>query len=674
MFKKNSWIVALILALAVTALFTGCIDALEPSTEPTYTEVELGEMNAWGGQPYQRGWSVAGLVFDAGGVNLVAADKGYKNEDFAKATKLVIEVTEGHPNGNLDMSWSGELEDGTPYPSGWELKGGIAHTKSGNTVTIDLTDLRNYDKYVESKIARRRLIIQTGGDANPATWVTKAKLLIPDIPQVVPPNPMAIPGNGKYDFEQITVSDPDNILVDLNKSVIGILTPGGHFPDASITATALTATFNWNLQNIFIEFDDYVGPLIRNAAAGGYKFGVTIKGSATTTARYRVAMGHDSTSGWNVSNLYAGDFNAIASTSGITTEFTLSASAADLKGIVIQLQPTANNSDNVAVTASTMTITSIQIQLIAPTSLTAIPSFAITIPQPVAGKAPEGNQKSVSGKVGTDTNDAWTGAVTWSPALPSDGKFATGTVYRAKVAITAKPGYYIQVPPTTVTVTGPVTGSTAAFDLSNFAVVSGAFAPTEPKIPLEPIGVFFILDKDFTDGVAAFSNKWWESYPLQYSEWGDRENIVVDDSGDPDVVISTIPTRAQDYHGFELFFGTSSITWSSPPRVSMDLDPSIYKIKITVEGSIQGTVAAGTKFLAVGAGADEHGTGDKLIEEALTGDEDEEFSFSATMPKTFDFKESDSNKAKQRLRFLLSGGEKTGYNISKLEVEILGYW
>jgi hypothetical protein len=181
MFKKNSWIVALILALAVTALFTGCIEALEPEPEVTYTEVNLGDFNAWGGQAYQKGWAVAGIVFDGlGNAQEKAADLGYKNEDFAAATRLVIEMPDdSYPKGNIDLIWGAEKANGVEVTR-WNQTGNITRSKEGNILTIDLTKMNGYSAYKDPSITKRKLVIQAGGD-DMKKLVKSAKLLIPDV-------------------------------------------------------------------------------------------------------------------------------------------------------------------------------------------------------------------------------------------------------------------------------------------------------------------------------------------------------------------------------------------------------------------------------------------------------------------------------------------------------------
>jgi len=450
MFKKNSWIVALILALAVTALFTGCIDALEPSTEVTYTEVELGEMNSWGGQPYQRGWSVAGLVFDAGGVDLVAADKGYKNEDFAKATKLVIEVTDGHPNGNLGVMWSGELEDGTPYPSGWEGKDPIASTKEGNVVTIDLTDLKNYDKYVESKIARRRLIIQTGGDANPATWVTKAKLLIPDIPlPPPPPTPPIYTGAGSYKVPVEGVGfNNTSFYVDLNNAGEEPgLNGGGVKGVKKIEADKLTAGFTATNENFFVQLSAEQGDYLTLAVQRGCTIEIAVVGTFTGATNFSYWLGSGGTENWNTFDAVdQTNANALNGTSIPLTQLG-DGIAGRTESRAFIFRATSVPAGSVA----TLELKSIHFKVTGPGSApTAISAITFTIDWGYTGITAPYAGARVPTKINAAATLPYTGTISWSPA-PVKGEFAALTQYTAVVEVKAKLGNYFSNTPPTIT-------------------------------------------------------------------------------------------------------------------------------------------------------------------------------------------------------------------------------
>jgi len=205
MLKKNSWIVALLLALSLTAfLFTGCVNPLkvEEDTE-TYEEYPLDKgYNAWAGQVYQKGWAIGGIKFQGkGDAIVVAKDLGYDIEMFQKATKLKIEMPDAsYPRSGVDIIWGGEDENGDSGKAGgmWNqqpIAGGSGDVdatfakKDGNVLIIDLTKaLKNYSSY--TKAAKLKIVMQVNapsyGDVE--GLVQKAFLMIPN----TPPPPVSI--------------------------------------------------------------------------------------------------------------------------------------------------------------------------------------------------------------------------------------------------------------------------------------------------------------------------------------------------------------------------------------------------------------------------------------------------------------------------------------------------
>ena len=199
MFKKNSWIVALLLALSLTAfLFTGCVNPLKvvEDTE-TYEEYPLDKgYNAWAGQVYQKGWAIGGIKFQGkGDAIVVAKDLGYDIEMFQKATKLKIEMPDAsYPRSGVDIIWGGEDASGDSGKAGgmWNQQpiaggsGDIDTTfakKDGNVLIIDLTKaLKNYSAY--TKAAKLKIVMQVNapsyGDVE--GLVQKAYLMIPSTP------------------------------------------------------------------------------------------------------------------------------------------------------------------------------------------------------------------------------------------------------------------------------------------------------------------------------------------------------------------------------------------------------------------------------------------------------------------------------------------------------------
>jgi hypothetical protein len=200
MLKKNSWIVALLLALSITAFFIviGCVPALvvEEDNE-VYEEYPLDKgYNAWAGQVYQKGWAIGGIKFQGkGDAIVIAKDVGYDIEMFQKATKLKIEMPDAsYPRSGVDIIWGGEDENGDSGKAGgmWNQQpiaggsGDIDTTfakKDGNVLIIDLQKaLKNYSAY--TKAAKLKIVMQVNapsyGDVE--GLVQKAFLMIPATP------------------------------------------------------------------------------------------------------------------------------------------------------------------------------------------------------------------------------------------------------------------------------------------------------------------------------------------------------------------------------------------------------------------------------------------------------------------------------------------------------------
>jgi len=199
MLKKNSWIVALLLALSLTAfLFTGCVNPLKVEEDnETYEEYPLDKgYNAWAGQVYQKGWAIGGIKFQGkGDAIVIAKDVGYDIEMFQKATKLKIEMPDAsYPRSGVDIIWGGEDASGDSTKGGgmWNQQpiaggsGDIDTTfakKDGNILIIDLTKaLKNYSAY--TKATKLKIVMQVNapsyGDVE--GLVQKAFLMIPNTP------------------------------------------------------------------------------------------------------------------------------------------------------------------------------------------------------------------------------------------------------------------------------------------------------------------------------------------------------------------------------------------------------------------------------------------------------------------------------------------------------------
>jgi hypothetical protein len=199
MLKKNSWIIALLLALSLTAfIIIGCVPPVEVEEDnEVYEEYPLDKgYNAWAGQVYQKGWAIGGIKFQGKGDKLeTAKDLGYDIDMFRNATKLKIEMPDAsYPRSGVAIIWGGEDESGDSGKAGgmWnqqEIAGGSGDVdttfakKDGNVLIIDLTRaLKNYPAY--TKAAKLKIVMQVNapsyGDVE--GLVQKAFLMIPATP------------------------------------------------------------------------------------------------------------------------------------------------------------------------------------------------------------------------------------------------------------------------------------------------------------------------------------------------------------------------------------------------------------------------------------------------------------------------------------------------------------
>jgi len=204
--KKYSWIVALFLALSLSAMFISCgVDPIvsEPPAGDgvTYTEVALGAFNIWAGdKEKQQGWATgADFKFKGVGDKLeTAKDAGYKAEDFQAAQFLEFELVEGAPKFGTEIIWgaaegnasgvtawaSNAISDGTGKPD--SAKGfTIEEGEDGKRIAkIELKKaLSNYGVF-KGTTEEVKIILQHWGGKGIADMVVPgtAKLLIPDTP------------------------------------------------------------------------------------------------------------------------------------------------------------------------------------------------------------------------------------------------------------------------------------------------------------------------------------------------------------------------------------------------------------------------------------------------------------------------------------------------------------
>jgi hypothetical protein len=193
MYKKNSWIVALLVALSFSIFFIGCIDPLAEGSGDggTYTKFELTKFNAWGGNAEnQQGWGSDGAKWDNGKKTVESI--GLTVEMLQKARYLVVEVNDGFPKNNFETIWSSWDESGEPIGnweqfsnitgSGGDLNPGFGK-REGNTLTLEMPKiLKNYSVFMDSSTASITLLIQHWGNGGTGACIKSAHLLISEEP------------------------------------------------------------------------------------------------------------------------------------------------------------------------------------------------------------------------------------------------------------------------------------------------------------------------------------------------------------------------------------------------------------------------------------------------------------------------------------------------------------
>jgi len=187
MIKKNSWIVALLLALSFTTFFS-CVDAYVEEEDDLELVVELGEFNYEAGQKYQLGWATDG--------HSEAKEKlGYKASDWKKADTLVLELKGDNGfEGGFTVIWGGEpktaVNTTAEYGSGWINKklvndngtpisgAGLILSSDKKTARIKLNSLLDSEYFFNTAVTELKICLEYngGGPKTPEDLVAKAGL------------------------------------------------------------------------------------------------------------------------------------------------------------------------------------------------------------------------------------------------------------------------------------------------------------------------------------------------------------------------------------------------------------------------------------------------------------------------------------------------------------------
>jgi len=209
MFKKNSWIAALLAVLSVSIFFIGCIDPLaEPAEDKgEYIEFVLTEFNLFGGNAEnQQGWATKGSWDSKGKV--ITKDIGLTVEMLQQARYLVVEVNDGFPKNNFETIYDSFDAAGNKIGD-WQQFGNITSSsgvlnpgmgeRTGNTLKLPMDKIiKNYStNFMDSNVAAISLYIQHWGNGGTGACIKSAKLLISnDPPPFYDAEDITLPGAG----------------------------------------------------------------------------------------------------------------------------------------------------------------------------------------------------------------------------------------------------------------------------------------------------------------------------------------------------------------------------------------------------------------------------------------------------------------------------------------------
>jgi len=200
MFKKNLWIVALLMVLSFTAFMTtSCVDGLVVEEDTmTYKDVDIGtSFNTWGGQAYQSGWSTDNATWND--PNHTVKNLGLNLDDFLAARYLDIEINGDSLAGAMDVIWGNEK-------NGWNQTNSVAAGGAkGPVIRIDLTRLVGYANYKSSE-EQIRIIIQYNQPGQVKGLVKSATLKIPDFVPFIPVVDIEGVIEETYTYSQIPLS------------------------------------------------------------------------------------------------------------------------------------------------------------------------------------------------------------------------------------------------------------------------------------------------------------------------------------------------------------------------------------------------------------------------------------------------------------------------------------
>ena len=613
MFKKNIWIVGLLVAL--TMMFVGCVPEFVDE-EGEMTEVfnlqdaldsaDLGvlDANAWkavfGDTPLHKCGDGAtfSIITQKGvkklkidkmtetwgqGVDLysLAVDGSTKGANFKAGDTIFIKGSVDAGKNGLKMS----IGNGSAKFDGWASD--ATFDKEYVLTAANIGDIKG-----ASPKALRFCYDAPNGDGRMGTiifeeMILKGKRKAGDGSgggPAVEEKPEADPTYGKV----YTPTDDTASVLYVNLNNIGLkgaVAPGGIAASAvAFTAGKITISFPANANDqraIFKLTDEQVAKIMNSGSIN-----VVIDGTFTGTGNsFRYHLGDPRTgSNWNGTNSFNADaFATIAADKKVT--FSGNFSGATVGYFILQYRNAA---------AGTLEINSIKLTLNPVTDVLAS-GLDINLTPPKAGvNAP--TSVNVTNTVGTGddavTTTYATGSITWTPGIPTDGKlkgkFDLSTAYRATIVLSPAPGYSI---PYTLTKTSfsPVGFVISDYNPSTKTITTGWFTKTDTQLPPLPDGQFWKMTTWLVDEEADFpvgynGNNLWDSRPFQYNDYkaGALTTIVVVDKAAKTV---TIPAASRDaaHKGIDIYIGEQP--------GGLGIDPTIYKVEVTIKGKIISTGA-----------------------------------------------------------------------------------
>jgi hypothetical protein len=608
MFKKNAWIVGLLMGLAI--MFVGCVDSfVDEDGDPTevfnlqslIAGLPAGPIDndaAWNaifdGTPFmmcggpsngdyslivEKGvtkvkvdnmgptWGVGFDLYNDKGANFKDGDEFYIKGK-SSAGGLIANITTGGEKrlGDVDLAESaGDFEQTLTLAAG---NAGSIRTGSPKAIRIHYKNNNGSER--KGSIIIEELTLNGKRKAGegalpPVEEVDDDDYEIPEVYEI--PTTGLVGDQFYLNLNAHLTVSPEIGNNDGEKAGSLVI------PTKTLHTNDITIEFTKINQRVIFKFSEE--QLEKIADGGGAKVtidgSVTVSGSsATDSFRYHIGDGK-TTSNWNASTGNGASAFAILAAENQQSFTTNYKEPKSIRHFIFNYRGNdATGGDKV-----TVVINSIKFEPI-PAKVAELNIGADKLPAPVAGK---------EAKTSVET-DGFNGKVIWTPELNSKKRFELSTIYTAKIVLTPKPGYSlpIELPGTAPT----VSGVTAFFNPETRTLTTANFPRTDSKYPPLPTGVFWKMTEWLVDATASKpvdhnGNNLWDSRPFQFNDYTPRMDIGVDTTAKT----VTIPASARDaaYKGIDIYLTDSEFGNGA-------LDPSIYKVEVTVKGKVTSTGSA----------------------------------------------------------------------------------